>query len=109
MDWNGAEEKEAELILFSELNVNGYIPAPFAHSIAETVPGPSTEKIIQIADQHHLIISYGIIEKEAGKLCCTQVLVNGSGISGKQRKIHVPAHEKPFWDTSNSIDTNEEL
>jgi len=97
--------KGAELILFPELNVNGYIPAPVAHNIAETIPGPSTEKIIKIADQHNITICYGLIEKEADKFYCSHVLVNGSGIIGKQRKIHVPAHEKPFWDAGDSINT----
>ncbi len=98
-------ENGAELILFPELNVNGYIPAPAAHAVAEPVPGPSTEKIVELANQHHVTICYGIIEKEANKYYCTHVLVNGTGILGKQRKIHVPAHEKPFWEAGNAIDT----
>lgn len=103
--WTGiARNKGAELILFPELNVTGYIPAPVAHQIAESVPGPSTEKIIALADQYQTTIGYGIIEKEADRCYCTHVLVNGSGIIGKQRKIHVPAHEKPFWSAGNSID-----
>ncbi|MBI4788749.1 MAG: carbon-nitrogen hydrolase family protein [Chloroflexi bacterium] len=98
-------EKGAELILFPELNVSGYIPAPIAHEIAETIPGPSTEKIIKIADRHNVTICYGLIEKAADKFYCSHVLVNGSGIIGKQTKIHVPAHEKPFWDAGDAIST----
>lgn len=30
--------------------------------------------------------------------------MNGSGIIGKQRKIHVSAQEKPFWEAGNSIE-----
>jgi N-carbamoylputrescine amidase len=99
-----AKDKGAELILFPELTVNGYIPAPIAHKVAETIPGPSMEKIIDIARQQHITICYGLIEKEADKFYCTQVLVNESGLIGKQRKIHVPTHEKPFWEAGNSID-----
>jgi N-carbamoylputrescine amidase len=98
-------EKDAELILFPELNVTGYIPAPIAHEKAETVPGPSTEKIIKIAGQYAITIGYGLIEKEADKFYCSHILVNGSGIVGKQRKIHVPAHEKHFWEAGDSINT----
>jgi predicted amidohydrolase len=100
-----ATEKGAELILFPELNVNGYIPAPVARTLAETVPGPSTDKIITLAQHERVTICYGIIEKEADRIYCTQVLVNGSGIIGKQRKIHVPSQERPFWDCGNAIDT----
>lgn len=56
--------KGAELILFPELNVSGYIPAPVAHRIAENIPGASTEKIITIAAQYQTTIGYGMIEKE---------------------------------------------
>ncbi len=93
----------AELVLFPELNVCGYIQASAARQFAETVPGPSTEKIIAIARQLGLIICYGIIEREAGQFYCTHVLVDGSGVIGKQRKIHVPAQERPYWSAGNSI------
>jgi len=99
-----AKEKGAELILFPELNVSGYVCAPVAHEIAETVPGISTELIINIASKQKIVIGFGIIEKEAGRFYCTHVLVNGSGVIGKQRKIHVPEHEKPFWSAGNSIE-----
>lgn len=59
--------KGAEFILFPELNVSGYITAPVAQSIAETVPGPSTEKIIEIARKRQVILCFGIIEKEDKK------------------------------------------
>ena len=98
------KEKDAELILFPELNVSGYVPAPIAHKIAETIPGPSTEKIIELAHRHDMTICYGLIEKEAEHYYCTHVAVNGSGLIGKQRKIHVPAQEKPFWEAGDSIE-----
>jgi len=44
-----AAEQRVELALFPELNVSGYIPAPVTEEIAETIPGPSTEKIIRLA------------------------------------------------------------
>jgi predicted amidohydrolase len=99
-----AREQGAELILFPELNVSGYITAPAARAFAEPVPGPSTERIIAAARKREIIICFGIIEEEAGVLYCSQILVNGDGIIGKQRKIHVPVQEQPFWSAGNSID-----
>ena len=99
-----AKEKSAELVLFPELNVNGYIPTPVAHEIAETVPGPSTAKIVALAQEADVIIAYGIIERQGHDLFCTHVLVNGQGVLGKQRKIHVPAHEQPYWKAGDVIE-----
>ena len=99
-----AKSKGADLILFPELNVTGYICAPIAAEIAEPVPGPSTDRIISIAHEFNILIAFGIIERKDRFLYCSQVLVNSEGIIGKQRKIHVPAHEKPYWHAGDSIE-----
>jgi N-carbamoylputrescine amidase len=94
----------AELILFPELNVSGYLPAPVAAEIAERVPGPSTDRIISLARAYAITVACGILEKEAGRVYCTHALVNGAGLVGKQRKIHVPAQEQPYWQAGNAIE-----
>lgn len=99
-----AAEQNADLILFPELNVSGYVTAPIAHKIAETVPGPSTEKIINMARQHNIHIAFGLIEQDGDARYCTHVLVNGAGMIGKQRKIHTPEHEQPYWGFGNRIE-----
>jgi predicted amidohydrolase len=99
-----AKEESAELVLFPELNVNGYIPASVADEIAEPIPGPSTERVIAVAQDANITIGYGIIERKGHDLFCTHVLVNEQGIIGKQRKIHVPAHEQPFWKAGDAIE-----
>lgn len=103
-DWTGkACDAGAELILFPELNVSGYIPSPVARDIAEPVPGPSTDQIIKIAQRYNAILGYGLIEQEQDSLFCTHVLVNGAGVIGKQRKIHVPTQERPYWEPGDAI------
>jgi len=99
-----AAKQGAELALFPELNLSGYIPAAMANEIAETVPGPSTDKVIQLAERYEMTIAFGIIERADDRMHCTHVLVNREGMIGKQRKIHVPAHEQPFWSPGNSIE-----
>jgi N-carbamoylputrescine amidase len=100
-----AAERGTELALFPELNVCGYITDPIASQIAESVPGPSTEKIIRLADRYGMVIAFGLIEKEQEKLYCTHVLVNGNGVLGKQRKIHVPVQEQLYWGAGDAINT----
>jgi N-carbamoylputrescine amidase len=102
--WIAAASKQgAGLILFPELNVSGYIAAPIASHLAESIPGPSTEKVISLARQFNIIIGFGLIERDVDQIHCTHVLVNGSGLLGKQRKIHVPTHEQPYWQAGDSI------
>ncbi len=97
----------AELVLFPELNVTGYIQHPVARAFAEPVPGPSTEKAIQLAGEVGVTLACGILEREDDRFYCTHVLVDGDGLIGKQRKIHTPAQEQPFWGLGGSIDVFE--
>jgi predicted amidohydrolase len=99
-----AIKQSAQLVLFPELNVSGYIPAPIAREVAEPIPGPSTEKIAAIAEEHGVFIAFGLIESEGDSLYCSHVLMGPEGIAGKQRKIHVPAHEQDTWKAGDSID-----
>jgi predicted amidohydrolase len=94
----------AELILFPELNVSGYIQNEIAQKYAEPIPGPSTEKAIRLADEMNVTLACGLVEREGNRYYCTHLLVNGNGLIGKQRKIHTPAQEQPFWVCGSSID-----
>ncbi len=93
----------ADLILFPELNVTGYIQHAIARQFAEPVPGPSTEKAVRLAGDTGMMVSCGILEHEGDRYFCTHILVNGDGLIGKQRKIHTPVQEQPFWGMGSSI------
>ena len=94
----------AELVLFPELNITGYIQHPVVCTFAEPVPGPSTEAAIRIAGDAGITLACGILEREGDCLYCTHILVNGRGLIGKQRKIHTPAQEQPYWGKGDSIE-----
>lgn len=87
----------AELIVFPELGVNGYLHSARTWEIAETIPGPSTDKLIAHARELGAILCFGLLERDADVVYNTQVLVDGSGIIGKQRKIHMPGQEYLYW------------
>jgi predicted amidohydrolase len=99
-----AAEQGAELVLFPELNVTGYIQHPVARQFAEPIPGPSTEKAIQLAHDLGVTLACGILEREGDQCYCSHVLVDRDRLIGKQRKIHTPAQEQPFWGFGSSID-----
>jgi predicted amidohydrolase len=98
-----AAAQGAELVVFPELNVTGYIQHAVARQFAEPIPGPSTEKAIRLASQTGVTLACGILEREAEAFYCTHILVDGNGLIGKQRKIHTPVQEQPFWGLGGSI------
>ena len=63
-----------------------------AFSLAETIPGPSTEVLSKIAQQKKVVIVASLFEKRtAGIYHNTAVIFNADGkIAGKYRKMHIP-------------------
>ncbi|MBN1641220.1 MAG: hypothetical protein JXA09_08290 [Anaerolineae bacterium] len=103
--WTEAAARQgAELVLFPELNVTGYIQHPVVRRFAEPIPGPSTEQAVQMAREMGVTLACGILERDDEQHYCTHVLVNGSGLIGKQRKIHTPVQEQPFWGLGDAIE-----
>lgn len=95
----------AEFIVYPELGVNGYFHSTHTWDVAEPVPGPSVNRLINVARDLDAILCFGILEKDADIVYNTQVVVNGEHILGKQRKIHMPGEEYFYWRGGFKIDT----
>ncbi|MBX3438377.1 MAG: carbon-nitrogen hydrolase family protein [Planctomycetaceae bacterium] len=110
--WVGrAAQAGAELVLFPELSLSGFLPnhptgnhndwlraaLRGAHQIAESIPGPSTDRLAQVAREHGVLVSVGLLEDAGNVLHNTQVVIGPDGLHGKWRKMHVPMFEMPFY------------
>ncbi len=60
--------------------------------LAETIPGPSTERLSAVAREHRVVIVASLFEKRvAGIYHNTAVIIDADGrIAGKYRKMHIP-------------------
>jgi predicted amidohydrolase len=88
-------EKGAELILFPELSICGW-PKSSISTIAEAVPGISTDQLSYIAQQQKCYISAGLAERDGQSFYSTQVIVGPDGYIGKARKINPVPGEDEF-------------
>jgi len=62
--------------------------------LVETVPGPTTERVAEVARRHAMHVVFGIFEREGGAIYNTAALVGRKGeLIGKYRKTHLPAVE----------------
>ncbi len=62
------------------------------HGLAETVPGPSTERIAEWCAQHDLYVAIGLVERDphdADVLYNAAAFVGPDGIQGTYRKLHL--------------------
>lgn len=106
-----ASEQNADLILFPELSLSGFVPnhptgdheawlrsaLGKARAMAQPLDSEAVNELISIAGQYDLLISTGMLEDAGNVMYNTQVLVSASGLVGSWRKMHIPMFEMPFY------------
>jgi predicted amidohydrolase len=96
----------ADLVVFPEMCLTGYdyyidntVEKAKKIDLAETVPGPATDQISEIAKKHKIYVVFGMPEKENGesdRLFNAAVAVGPNGLEGVYRKIH-PYDKENTW------------
>ncbi len=88
---------DADLVLFGEMFLTGYMARDAFPRLAETVPGPATDRLAEIAAEHgaHLVVGMPERDAKGRHLFNTSVLVGPDGAVHPYRKIH-PANFGPF-------------
>jgi predicted amidohydrolase len=100
-----AELAETDLVVFPELVVTGAVADPeTAERLAESIPGPSTERLRAIAALTDAYVVAGLIERDAGsgRLFNSAVLVGPDGVVGTYRKLHLTAEDRA-WATPGNL------
>jgi len=91
-----AKSKGANLVVFPELALTGYVCRDLVYELAEPVPnGPSVRQITRVCKQENVHVIFGMIEhsvKAAAVLHNTAVLTGPRGFIGKYEKVHLPTH-----------------
>ena len=90
-----AKEQGADLVIFPELSLTGYVLHDQIYELAEVVPGPSTAKVEELAKKTGMYIIFGIPElsgKTKATIFNTAVFVGPEGFIGKFRKMYLPTH-----------------
>lgn len=90
-----AKAADADLAVFPEMALTGYILSDQVYGLAEQIPGPSVAKVEEIARKTGLHIVFGmpeLSEKAQATVFNTSVLVGPKGFIGKYRKMYLPTH-----------------
>jgi predicted amidohydrolase len=90
-----AKEHGADLIIFPEMSLTGYVVLDQVYELAETIPGPSTGKVEALAKRTGMHIIFGmpeLSEKTQATVFNTAVFVGPRGLIGKYRKMYLPTH-----------------
>jgi predicted amidohydrolase len=55
-----AKAQKADLVIFPEMSLTGYVLKDQVYELAETIPGPSTDKIVEIAKKTGMHVVFGM-------------------------------------------------
>lgn len=90
-----AKKQGADLAVFPELCLSGYVVRDQFYELAETIPGPTVEKVEALAKDTGMHIIFGmpeLSEKTQATMFNTAVLISPKGYVGKYRKMYLPTH-----------------
>ena len=90
-----AKERGANLVIFPELSLTGYVTRDLTYELAEPIPGPSIRSLEKVAKRESIYMVFGMLErseKARSVLYNTAVLLGPDGFIGKYQKMHLPTH-----------------
>ena len=111
-DWTArAADEGAELILFPELSLTGFLPnhplgnheewlrqaLQEARRSATPLQGEAVAALTDLAAGRNVRICVGALEDAGNRLFNAQLLIGPDGLEGHWRKLHVPMFETPFY------------
>ena len=90
-----AKKQAADLVIFPELSLTSYVVRDQIYELAETIPGPSSKVMEDIARKTKTYIVFGMPElsqRAHATIYNASVLVGPEGLIGKYRKMYLPTH-----------------
>jgi predicted amidohydrolase len=90
-----SQQEGADIAVFPELSLTGYVLHDQVYELAEPIPGPTTKKAEVLAKKTGLHLVFGmpeLSERTKATIFNTSVLVGPEGLIGKYRKMYLPTH-----------------
>jgi predicted amidohydrolase len=90
-----AKRLGADLAIFPEMCLTGYVVKDQLYELAETIPGPSVQRVAAFAKKTGIYIIFGmpaLSEKTRATLYNSAVFVGPNGLIGAYRKMYLPTH-----------------
>jgi predicted amidohydrolase len=104
-----ARREEANLLIFPELSLTGYVCRDFFYELAETVGGPSVKFVRQFARDNGLTTVFGmpLEENVKGVIYNSSVMIDEDGNVVTYNKLYLPTHsvfdEKRYFRSGGEI------
>ncbi len=97
-------QRGTEIVCFPEMSVCGYDHSPGVRDLAQSVPGPATERLTEMAVRYSLVVVAGLAEADAtGALYIAQIAVGQQGPIGVYRKTHLGPFERETFRAGDEV------
>ncbi len=97
-----ASEENASIVCFPELSITGYSKHD-PSKVAETIDGPSVQKLKSLADEHKVTILAGMAESYNGQVFISHLSIQPGEEIEVYRKTHLGAREKKTFTQGHEI------
>ncbi|HUK51570.1 MAG TPA: nitrilase-related carbon-nitrogen hydrolase, partial [Terriglobales bacterium] len=101
-----AARSEPDILCFPELATTGYSLNARWRKFSENIPGPATERLAQIANEHgfYLVCGMSELDSHSKHIFNSSVLLSPNGrIVGVYRKVHLWDKERQYFTPGDSF------
>jgi predicted amidohydrolase len=93
-----------DILVLPELALTGYTfeDSEEAYSLSEEIGGTLSKELVDIAGENNITMAVGFLEREGKHLYNSSILVNGKGVIGVYRKVHLFRDEKAIFKAGNT-------
>ncbi len=99
-----AKNQGASIICFPEMNITGYSVSTDISDAAEPVPGPATDKLLNLASEKNIVILAGMAEKDKkGRIFATHLIVKPHEDLGVYQKLYIAPPERSIYTPGDKI------
>jgi len=99
-----AHLSDVQILCFPEMNITGYCNKDAITHIAETIPGPSSDQILEYAKQYNITILAGLAEKKnKDTFYITHFVASPDKQLGVYRKLYLGPPEKKIYNCGNEV------
>jgi N-carbamoylputrescine amidase len=98
-----AAQNGADLIVFPEMNLTGYVTDPQLSSVARPVDSRLTDTLSGLADRLNLAILAGLAEKVKGRIFASHLVFIPHTTYGRYQKLHIAPNEQDLFTPGSRI------
>ncbi|MBF0452927.1 MAG: nitrilase [Candidatus Magnetomorum sp.] len=98
-----AHSSDVQILCFPEMNITGYCNRDAILDCAETVPGPSSDQLMEFANQYCMTILAGLPEKQSGMCYISHLVASPDAPLGIYRKFYLGPPEKKLFSPGHEI------